>query len=210
MEVGAYNFGYTKMPDYVDRFSYQDGLLINYWDGSQSDNDTGTHPGYSLVLPIDAHYEALERNGRNLWRNRIQTYDSTFTLDPTDGIPAIHYNNKLYSIPSLPGVSVFDDRILHYDYSNPLGSVIHPQTGTLIEIVQESKVLYKNKFIPYMEIFIHSEPVEELQIEEIKGKKSGNTKNSSDANISESINKMVQSKGKNLLPLMTAMAYMAK
>jgi hypothetical protein len=29
---------------------------------------------------------------------------------------------------------VFDDRILHYDPTNPLGSVIHPNTGTLIHI----------------------------------------------------------------------------
>ena len=29
---------------------------------------------------------------------------------------------------------MFDDRILHYDPTNPLGSVIHPQTGTQIRI----------------------------------------------------------------------------
>jgi len=34
----------------------------------------------------------------------------------------------------LPAVQAFDDRILHYDPTNPLGSVIHPNTGTIIEI----------------------------------------------------------------------------
>ncbi len=33
------------MPDYVDHFAYQDGLLIHYWDTSQADNNTGLHPG---------------------------------------------------------------------------------------------------------------------------------------------------------------------
>jgi immune inhibitor A len=37
-------------------------------------------------------------------------------------------------VPSLPAVPVFDDRILHYDPTNPLGSVINPNTGTLIRI----------------------------------------------------------------------------
>ena len=37
-------------------------------------------------------------------------------------------------MPGLPAVKVFDDRILHCDPNNPLGSVIHPNTGTKITI----------------------------------------------------------------------------
>jgi hypothetical protein len=40
----------------------------------------------------------------------------------------------LSPVPSLPAVSVFDDRTLHYDATNPLGSAIHPNTGTQIRI----------------------------------------------------------------------------
>ena len=69
-----------------------------------------------------------------VWRNRIQTYDSTFTLDPTDGIPNIHQSSVLSPVPSLPAVKAFDDRILHYDPTNPQGSVMNPNTGTIIEI----------------------------------------------------------------------------
>ena len=68
------------------------------------------------------------------WRNRIQTYDSTFTLGPTDGIPNIHQNSVLSPVASLPGVSVFDDRTLYYDPRNPQGSVMNPNTGTQISI----------------------------------------------------------------------------
>jgi immune inhibitor A len=134
LKVGPYYFGYSgTMPNYVDHFAYQDGLLIHLWDTSQADNNTGLHPGQGLLLPIDAHFNALYRVGNVIWRNRIQTYDSTFTLAPTDGFD-VHHNNVLYTIPSLPAVQAFDDRILHYDPANPLGSVIHSNTGTIIEI----------------------------------------------------------------------------
>ena len=85
-------------------------------------------------MPIDAHYQTLYRVDGVRWRNRIQTYDSTFTLAPTDGIPDIHHLSVLSPAPSLPAVRMFDDRTLHYDPTNPLGSVIHPNTGTQIRI----------------------------------------------------------------------------
>jgi len=137
LKVGPYYFGYLNNPSlqkFVDHFAYQDGLLINYWDTSQADNNTGLHPGKGLLLPIDAHYQTLYRVDGGRWRNRIQTYDSTFSTARTDGIPNIHQNSVLSPVPKLPAVKIFDDRILHYDPTNPLGSVIHPNTGTQIRI----------------------------------------------------------------------------
>ena len=141
LKVGPYYFGYLDDPplrNWVDHFAYQDGLLINYWDTSQADNNTGLHPGEGLLLPIDAHPETLYRVDGGTWRNRIQTYDSTFTLTPTDGIPNIHHNSVLSPVPSLPAVPVFDDRKSYYDPANPLGSVITPNTGTRIRILSIS------------------------------------------------------------------------
>ncbi len=66
LKVGPYYFGYLNDPllaNFVDHFPYQDGLLINYWDTSQADNNTGLHPGQGLLLPIDAHYNTLYRGG---------------------------------------------------------------------------------------------------------------------------------------------------
>ncbi len=37
-------------------------------------------------------------------------------------------------VPSLPAVKMFDDRNSYYDPANPLGSVMHPNTGTQIRI----------------------------------------------------------------------------
>jgi immune inhibitor A len=137
LKVGPYFFGYLNNPvlaNFVDHFPYQDGLLINYWDTSQADNNTRLHPGAGLLLPIDAHYKTLYRVDGVRWRNRIQTYDSTFTLDKTDALSNLHVNSVLSPVPSLPAVKVFDDRTLYYDPTNPQGSVKNPNTGTQIRI----------------------------------------------------------------------------
>jgi immune inhibitor A len=131
----AYNFGFVDTkPDWVEYFPYQDGLLINYWDTSQADNSVTDHPGEGLILPIDSHPEALIRADGGIWRNRVQTYDSTFTLAPTDAI-TLHWNSQPSHHPSQPGVSVFDDSIQYWNPANPFGGVINPHTGTTIEIL---------------------------------------------------------------------------
>jgi immune inhibitor A len=137
LKTGPYFFGYLNDPakaDYVDHFPYQDGLLINYWDTSQANNNTRLHPGAGRVLPIDAHYKTLYRVDGIPWRNRVQTYDATFGLQKTDALTNLHVNSVLSPIPSLPAVPVFDDRITHYDATNPQGSVINPNTGTQVKV----------------------------------------------------------------------------
>ena len=42
LQTGPYNFGFASKPDYVEHFPYQDGLLVTYWDTSQSDNQTAS------------------------------------------------------------------------------------------------------------------------------------------------------------------------
>ena len=141
LKVGPQYNGYLNNPDlwsYVDRFPYQDGLLISYWDTSQVDNDTSLHPGSGLVLPIDAHYTALKDVNGAVWANSVQTYDSTFGLERTDAVPNIHVNSVLSPIPSLPAVKVFDDRTVYWDAANPRGSVKNPQTGTVIKVISVS------------------------------------------------------------------------
>jgi immune inhibitor A len=137
LKVGPYFFGYLDNPDLqnrVDHFPYQEGLLINYWDTSQADNNTGLHPGKGLLLPVDAHPQTLYMVNGVRWRNRIQTYDSTFGLKPTTGIRSLHVNSVLSPVPSLPAVSVFDDTKSWYDPANPLGSVMTPNTNTKIRV----------------------------------------------------------------------------
>jgi immune inhibitor A len=136
LQVGPYNFGFLDNPllgDWVEHLPYQDGLLISLWDTSQSNNQVRRHPGEGLLLPVDAHPTAMIRADGGVWRNRMQTYDSTFTLDPTEPL-TLHWLSQPSYHPSQPAVPVFDDRNSYYDPLNPWGSVIVPNTGTQIRI----------------------------------------------------------------------------
>ncbi len=134
LQTGPYNFGFNNTtPDRVEHFPYQDGMLVSYWDSSYTDNNTSEHPGGGLILPVDAHPTALVRPDGPKWRARVQAYDSTFSLGPTDSI-TLHINGNTSLIPSLPGVSTFNDLTALWDPSTPLANVIVPKTGTTIRI----------------------------------------------------------------------------
>lgn len=134
LQTGPYNFGFLNtLPDWVEHFPYQDGLLVSYWDSSFTDNNTSQHPGGGLILPIDAHPNALVRPDSAKWRARVQAFDSTFTLAKTDKV-TLHINGVASVFPSLPGVSVFNDLTDFWDPSTPLANVITPNTGTTIRI----------------------------------------------------------------------------
>jgi immune inhibitor A len=133
---GVYNFGFLDNPDlqnWVEHFPYQDGLLISYWDTSQANNNTPQHPGRGLILPIDARPTAMLRADGGIWRNRVQSFDSSFGLEPTDAI-TLHWLSQPSNHPSLPAVPVFNDLNSYYDPANPTASVIVPQTGTTITV----------------------------------------------------------------------------
>ena len=132
--ANAYNF---VGGNWVEHFSYQDGMLVSYWDNSFASNNVGANCAGGrcggLLLPVDAHPEALLCDDGGIWRNRVQTYDATFTLDPTDEV-TLHCRGVASTHPSLPAVSMFDDNNSYYDPANPWGSVIVPNTGTQIRI----------------------------------------------------------------------------
>jgi immune inhibitor A len=138
--TNAYNFGFLDNPilsNYVEHFPYQDGLLISYWDTSFTNNNVDANCAAGrcggLLLPIDAHPELMYNADGDIWRNRIQSYDSTFGLEPTDAI-TLHWEGGASSHSSLPPVSLFDDNNSYYNSSNPTGSVITPYTDTQISV----------------------------------------------------------------------------
>ncbi len=138
--ANAYNFGFSGVPglgNYVEHFPYQDGLLISYWDTSFASNNVGSNCGAGrcggLLLPVDAHPDPLIRADNGIWRNRVQSYDATFGLEPTDAI-TLHWWGEASEHPSLPAVPIFDDMNSYYDDANPMGSVMVPHTGTQIRV----------------------------------------------------------------------------
>ena len=130
LQTGPYNFGFGNNPvlfNYVERYPYQDGLLVSYWDSSQADNDASVHPGAGLILPIDSHPEPLLRPDNNQpWSARRQSYDSTFGFDTTDVI-TLHANSIPGVYGGLPAVSTFDDRLQYLAGRDALGG--RPQSA---------------------------------------------------------------------------------
>ncbi|MBY5161174.1 M6 family metalloprotease domain-containing protein [Salsipaludibacter albus] len=138
LRTGPYNFGFLdQYGDLVERFPYQDGLLISLWDTSQNNNNTSQHPGEGLILPIDAHPETMVRADGAPWRPRIQTYDATFGVEDTDAL-TLHHNSQPSNHPSLPAESVFDDTKQYYNDEIPRHGVINPNTGTQIRVKNTS------------------------------------------------------------------------
>jgi immune inhibitor A len=151
LRTGPYNFGFLDNPalgNYVEHFPYQDGLLVWYYDESFEDNSVGDHCASGrcggLYMPVDAHPDLLLRpdNGQ-VWRARIQSYDSTFGLEPTDAI-CLHLSSIEGCYGGLPANSKFDDSNSYWvapDASiGNLGwaSVPVPNTGTTIRVVSVS------------------------------------------------------------------------
>lgn len=138
---GPYNFGWgASNPDKVEHYPYQDGLLVWYWDTEFTDNNTSAHPGGGQALPIDARPAALTWSDGTLVRNRIQSFDATFGLEPTDPI-SLHRETATgtmttLDVPSQEAVPVFDDTdpMAYYDTDNPGHSAIVGGTGTRIEV----------------------------------------------------------------------------
>ncbi|QNP72442.1 immune inhibitor A [Streptomyces roseirectus] len=138
LRVGPYNFGFTDpKAKWVEHYPYQNGLLIWKWDTSQKDNNTSAHPGTGLVLPVDSHPTPLKWSDGTLMRNRIQSFDSTFSWYPTDRI-TLHKAGVPTTIKARPGVPVFDDgKSSYYDESSPYAGVKITDTNTSIKIVNE-------------------------------------------------------------------------
>ena len=147
LRTGPYNFGFTDNPtlgNWVEHFPYQDGLLVWYYDESFENNNVGDHclsrRCGGLYLPVDAHPDlSIRPDNGNVWRGRVQSYDSTFGLQPTDEICL-----SVFSVPGcwagLPANPLFDDSQSYWvapDASvdnNGWFSVQVPNTGTTIRV----------------------------------------------------------------------------
>ncbi|MER5772570.1 immune inhibitor A domain-containing protein [Streptomyces sp. NPDC001985] len=140
LEVGPYNFGFTAPRNkWVEHYANQNGLLIWLWDTFQQDNNTMVHPGQGQILPIDANPEPLKWADGTVMRNRIQSFDATFSTRPYDGF-TLHRAGVPTKIKAKPGRGVFDDRKgVYWTAENPTGSVRVTDTNTRIAIVKEPR-----------------------------------------------------------------------
>ncbi|GLH94731.1 protease [Phytohabitans aurantiacus] len=136
LKTGPYFFGYTNtMPDKVDHYAYQQGLLISYWDTFYADNDTFDHPGEGRNMIIDAHPKPFYRIDGQPWRARVQVYDATFGLTKADSF-TLHVNGQPSYIRGQDAKPVFDDTKAYWFPELPNHGVKLPAVGVKIRVVE--------------------------------------------------------------------------
>ncbi|MEU9719145.1 immune inhibitor A domain-containing protein [Streptomyces sp. NPDC047976] len=136
LKTGPYNF--TSTDQQVEFYPYQQGVLLWLWDTAYSENTTKAHPGNGLILPVDARPAPLRFPDGSLLNARAQTFDAPFSTRPTDRI-TLHKPGTSLTVPSRPGVRVFDDhRDTYWTADLPQLGVKVPDTGTRIEITKET------------------------------------------------------------------------
>ena len=128
----------TDMQNRVLHYPYQDGLLISYWDGSQTDNNFGDHPGAGLILPIDAHPQLLKLSENQYWPDVVQSYDATLGRQKTETLTLIN-EGQTYRYPGQKAVPVFDDNKQYWDPTAFLWQVRHPHPNTQIRVKSENR-----------------------------------------------------------------------
>jgi immune inhibitor A len=147
LKTGPYNFGWADTrPDWVERFPAQNGLLVWKVDYSHVDNNTTSHPGEGLALPVDSRPEPIawpgscavtpyNPQGLCMLANRRQGFDGTFGRQKTDAI-TLHRLGVPLRIPARPAIPVFDDSDpnRYWSAANPSHSAKVAGTGTRIEV----------------------------------------------------------------------------
>ncbi len=138
LKTGPYNFGWANTrPDFVEHFSYQQGLLVSYWDTSQLDNNTSEHPGQGLILPIDSHPRpTVNLATGNPWRSRVQVYDAPFSLKAPESF-TLHTNGQASLIRGGKAEPVFNDTKQFRYPELPGAGVDLPAVGVKIRVLEQ-------------------------------------------------------------------------
>jgi len=140
LKTGPYNFGWASTkPDWVERFPYQNGMLVWYVDTSFADNNTSTHPGGGMSLPVDARPAPVKFPGGQLLGNRRQPWDATFGQEKTDRV-TFHRNGVPVTIAPQREIPSFDDTDpnRYWTADNPWNSVKVAGLGTRITVSNTS------------------------------------------------------------------------
>ena len=140
LKTGPYNFGFANTrADWVERFPYQNGLLVWYSDGACTDNNTINHPGCGQILPVDARPAPVMFDATHRLGNRRQPFDATFGLEATDPV-TFHRNGVATVVASQPAIPTFDDRNpnLYWSALNPMASTKVAGSGTKITVMSTS------------------------------------------------------------------------
>ncbi|MBM6403665.1 immune inhibitor A [Phycicoccus sp. CSK15P-2] len=144
LKQGPYNFGWANTrPDWVERFPFQNGMLVWFSNGEYTDNNTSTHPGAGLALPVDARPNPVTFADGSYLGNRRQPFDATFGLERTDRV-TFHKNGSPSTVPSSKAIPTFNDSNpdRYWSARNPWSSTKVAGSGTSMTV---SKSLDRGK-----------------------------------------------------------------
>jgi immune inhibitor A len=147
LATGPYNFGFPDRPDWVEHFSYEEGLLVSYWDTSQTDNNTSEHIGEGEILVIDAHPQPIYNLQGVPWRSRIQAYDAPFSLTRPRSF-TLHVGGQPSYIRGAAAQPVFDDTRQYLYPDLPQAGVTLPATGVKVRVVSTEGTSMRIRVIP--------------------------------------------------------------
>jgi immune inhibitor A len=140
LRTGPYNFGWASTrPDWVERFPYQNGMLVWFANGEFGDNNTSAHPGGGQVLPVDARPAPVVFPDGARLGNRRQPFDATFGQEATDAV-TFHRNGAATTVPSSPAIPTFDDSVVgrYWSAANPWASTKVAGSGTSMTVAKTS------------------------------------------------------------------------
>ncbi|RJS18769.1 peptidase M6 [Corallococcus sp. H22C18031201] len=156
LQTGPYNYGFSAdgLPKWAERYAYNEGLLVTYWDTSMSDNKVYDHPGEGRLLPVDARPIPLRRADGRYWSGRVQIHDATFGVQPSLGLSIKPNGQPRENYPSMPAEPIFNDLNTFWYPEQPYAGVKVPHTGTIIEVVKEKPAadLMKVRVYPASEL----------------------------------------------------------
>jgi immune inhibitor A len=141
LRTGPYNFGFANtQPDWVERFPYQNGLLVWYSDGACGDNNPVDHPGCGQILPVDARPAPVTFADGVKLGNRRQPFDATFGQEATDRV-TFHRLGVAKVVPSQRAIPTFDDTNpdRYWSVLNPMASTKVAGSGTKISVLDTSR-----------------------------------------------------------------------
>jgi immune inhibitor A len=140
LKTGPYNFGFASTKaDWVERFPYQNGLLVWYSNGECTDNNTIGHPGCGQTLPVDARPAPVTFPDGVMLGNRRQPFDATFGQESTDAV-TFHPCGVATVVPRQKAIPTFDDTNpdRYWSALNPMASTKVAGLGTKIIVVDTS------------------------------------------------------------------------
>jgi immune inhibitor A len=152
LQVGPYQFSFAlTAPNKVERFPFQDGLLVWMVDETYTDNNTIDHPGHGLTLPVDARPTPFGYSDGTRPSNRRQPFDATFGLQATDPVvlhkEVVAGKGKAATVqtldaaaPSNPGIPTFNDTDAdaYWSADNPLSSTLVAGHGVSVTVTNQN------------------------------------------------------------------------